>query len=70
MVYKDNFTTRGVPTTCASRMLQSFLPPYNASVVQRLQDAGAVMIGKANMDEFALGYENGLEFKLGFSAIV
>jgi aspartyl-tRNA(Asn)/glutamyl-tRNA(Gln) amidotransferase subunit A len=52
---KDVLCTRGVPTTCSSRMLQNFVPPYDAHVVQRLKEAGAVMIGKSNMDEFAMG---------------
>ena len=52
---KDNICTRGHPTTCASRILEGYLPPYNATVVDRLQGAGAVVIGKANLDEFAMG---------------
>ncbi|MBM4444948.1 MAG: Asp-tRNA(Asn)/Glu-tRNA(Gln) amidotransferase subunit GatA [Chloroflexi bacterium] len=52
---KDNMCTRGVRTTCSSRMLEGFVPPYNATVVQSLSDAGMVMLGKANMDEFAMG---------------
>ena len=52
---KDNLCTRGIPTTCASRILQGWRPPYDATVVTRLRDAGAVMVGKTNLDEFAMG---------------
>jgi len=52
---KDLFCTRGVETTCGSKILKGFRPPYDASVVSRLREAGAVMLGKLNMDEFAMG---------------
>ena len=58
IVHKDMFCSKGVKTSCASKMLDNFIAPYDATVVERLQDAGMVTLGKANMDEFAMGSSN------------
>lgn len=58
IAHKDIFCTRDVLTTCGSRMLANFVSPYDACVVEKLQQAGAVMLGKTNMDEFAMGSSN------------
>jgi aspartyl-tRNA(Asn)/glutamyl-tRNA(Gln) amidotransferase subunit A len=62
MAHKDIFCTRGVRTSCGSRMLDNFSPPYDATVVARLADAGMVSLGKTNMDEFAMGSSNETSF--------
>jgi aspartyl-tRNA(Asn)/glutamyl-tRNA(Gln) amidotransferase subunit A len=62
MIHKDIFCTAGVLTTCASKMLSNFVAPYDATIVSRLKEAGMVMIGKANMDEFAMGSSNETSF--------
>ncbi len=58
IAYKDIFCTQGVETTCASRMLQGFVPPSSATVVEKLEQAGFASLGKLNMDEFAMGSSN------------
>ena len=58
MAHKDLFCTNGVRTSCGSKMLANFVPPYSATVVEKLDAVGAVSIGKANMDEFAMGSAN------------
>jgi aspartyl-tRNA(Asn)/glutamyl-tRNA(Gln) amidotransferase subunit A len=52
---KDNMCTRGIPTTCSSRILDGWRPPYDATVVTKLREAGAIVVGKTNLDEFAMG---------------
>ena len=58
LAIKDLFCTKGVRTTAASKILGNFVPPYESTVTQNLWDAGAVMLGKTNLDEFAMGSSN------------
>jgi aspartyl-tRNA(Asn)/glutamyl-tRNA(Gln) amidotransferase subunit A len=62
VIHKDIFCTRGVRTSCGSKMLDNFVSPYDATIVERMAAAGAVVLGKANMDEFAMGSSNETSF--------
>ena len=62
MAHKDIFCTKDVKTTCGSKMLDNFIAPYNATVVEKLNAVGAVNLGKLNMDEFAMGSSNETSF--------
>src|SRR3546814_1714920 len=62
IAHKDIFCTTGVRSSCGSKMLDNFISPYNATVVEKMAAAGAVMLGKTNMDEFAMGSSNETSF--------
>ena len=62
LAIKDLFCTKGVRTTAGSNILSNFMPPYESTVTQNLWDAGAVLLGKTNMDEFAMGSSNETSF--------
>ncbi len=62
IAHKDIFCTQGVRTSCGSRMLNNFISPYNATVIEKFNSAGAVSLGKTNMDEFAMGSSNESSF--------
>lgn len=63
---KDNICTKDLPTTCASAVLKNYASPFNATVVHRLQDAGALMAGKTNLDAFGMGFVNSLKYSSSY----
>ena len=62
LAQKDLFCTQGLRTTCSSKILSNFIPPYTATAVEKLEDSGSITIGKTNMDEFAMGSSNETSF--------
>ena len=62
LAHKDIFCTAGIKTSCGSKMLDNFIPPYNATVIEKFNQVGAVSLGKTNMDEFAMGSSNETSF--------
>ena len=62
IAHKDIFCTKGIKTSCASKMLDNFVAPYDATVIEKSNEAGLVMLGKTNMDEFAMGSSNETSF--------
>ena len=62
LAQKDLFCTEGLRTTCSSKILSNYIPPYTATAVKKLEDAGSITIGKTNMDEFAMGSSNETSF--------